>query len=69
MKKITKVLQKLTFREQAWDLVKSAKTSRRSQEIRREKKERNEMKFNDTNLGDDFESLVSQYEAQYKSLQ
>lgn len=32
-------------------------------------RERNEMKFIDTNLGDDFESLVSQYEAQYNSLQ
>lgn len=32
-------------------------------------RERNEMKFIDTNLGDDFETLVSQYEAQYNSLQ
>lgn len=32
-------------------------------------RERNEMKFIDTNLGDDFEALVSQYEAQYNSLQ
>ncbi len=32
-------------------------------------RERNEMKFVDTNLGDDFETLVSQYEAQYNSMQ
>ena len=31
----------------------------------KELRERNEMKFIDTNLGDDFETLVSQYEAQY----
>lgn len=32
-------------------------------------RERNEMKFIDTNLEDDFETLVSQYEAQYNSMQ
>ena len=30
-------------------------------------RERNEMKFVDTNLGDDFDVLVSQYEAQYNN--
>lgn len=34
-------------------------------EALRELRERNEMKFVDTNLGDDFDVLVSQYESQY----
>ena len=38
-------------------------------EALKELRERNEMKFVDTNLGDDFETLVSQYEAQYNSMQ
>ena len=34
-------------------------------EALKELRERNEMKFVDTNLGDDFDELVSQYESQY----
>ena len=34
-------------------------------EALKELRERNEMKFIDTNLGDDFETLVNQYESQY----
>ena len=36
-------------------------------EALKELRERNEMKFVDTNLGSDFETLVAQYEAQYNS--